>query len=99
LTYSQNSFNPLSDNPALEECSSNTFYHIKASSVKQIDLRNEVKKVSKSFCISAVMVPPDPLDHTLSTYSATETSENIEENSDDHEPAAEEYIQMEYSPD
>jgi hypothetical protein len=45
------------------------------------------------------VVSPDPLSCTLSTYSATKTKENIEENPDDPEPAAEGDTQMEYSPD
>jgi hypothetical protein len=45
------------------------------------------------------VVSPDPLSHTLSTYSATKTKENTEDNLDDPEPATEGDIQMEYSPD
>jgi hypothetical protein len=100
INIQQNSFNPSSDNLALkEESSSNTFYHKKASSMKQIDPRNKFKKATKSFCISTVVVSPDPSSQTLSTYSATKTKENIEEYPDDPEPAAKGDIQMEYSPD
>jgi hypothetical protein len=83
INIQQSSFNPSSDNLVLKESSPNTFYHKKASSMKQIDLRNKFKKASKSFCISTVVVSPDPLSHTLSTCSATKTTENIEENPDD----------------
>jgi hypothetical protein len=44
------------------------------------------------------VVSSDPLSCTLSAYLATKTKENIEENPDDPEPAAEGDIQMEYSP-
>jgi phytoene/squalene synthetase len=67
--------------------------------MKQIDLRNKFKKASKTFCLSTVVVSPDPLSCTQSTYSATKTTENMEENPDDPEPAAEGDIQMEFFPD
>jgi hypothetical protein len=49
------------------------FYQKKASSVKQTDLRDMLKKDCKSVCISATVISPDTLSHTL---SAIKTPEN-----------------------
>ena len=54
-------------------------------------------KPSKSVCIWAVLVHPDPVSSTPSTSSAMKTPENAEEDADDPEPADEGDIQMEYS--
>jgi hypothetical protein len=47
--------------------------------MKQAYLRDMFKKVSKSVCISTVVVSPDPLSPTPSTSSAMKTPENREE--------------------
>ena len=57
--------------------------------MKQADLRNIFRKASKIICKSTIVVSPDPLSPTPSTSSAIKTPENIEENLDDFEPAAE----------
>jgi hypothetical protein len=55
----------MSDNPVHEESSPKTgsfaFYHKKASSVKQADVRDMFIKASNSVCASTVVVSPDPL--------------------------------------
>jgi hypothetical protein len=73
------------------------FYQKKASSMKQADLRNKLKKVSKSVCTSTIVVPPDLLFPTPSISSAIKTPENSEQDPDDPEPQAEGDIQIEYS--
>ena len=55
-------------------------YDIKASSLKQADLRGMVKKASKYVCTSLVLIAPDPLSHTASTSSDMKPPGNTEEN-------------------
>jgi hypothetical protein len=49
--------------------------------------QEHVLKFSKSVCTSTVMVSPDPLSSNPSTSSAVKTTENMEEDPDDPEPA------------
>jgi hypothetical protein len=56
------------------------------------------KKASKKFCTSPLVLTPDPSSPNPSTYSAVETPDNKEEDSNDLEPADGD-IQMEYSTD
>jgi hypothetical protein len=81
---SDDSRNP--DNTALESSPKTRSFALKASSMKQADLRDMFKKVSKSVCTSTVVVCPDPLLPTPSTSSAMKTPENTEEDRDDPEP-------------
>jgi hypothetical protein len=71
----------------------------KASSLKQADIRDMFKKASNSACTSTVVVSPDPLSSTPSTFSAINPPENTADDRDDPEPADEGDIQMEYSSD
>jgi hypothetical protein len=63
--------------------------------MKQEDLRDIFKKVSNSFCTSTIVASPEPLLHTLST-STMMAPENTKEN---HNPADNRDIQMEYFSD
>jgi len=45
------------------------------------------KKASKKFCTSPLVLTPDPSSPNPSTYSAVETPDNKEEDSNDLEPA------------
>jgi hypothetical protein len=67
--------------------------------VKQVDSREIFKNASKSVCTSTIVVSPDPLSPTPTTYSALMTPENAEKDPDDPEPADEGDTQVEYSPD
>jgi hypothetical protein len=67
--------------------------------MKLTDLRDFVKKTSKSVWTLTVVVFPDPLSPTSSTSSAVKTPENTEEDPDDAEPADEGDIQIAYSSD
>jgi hypothetical protein len=66
--------------------------------VKQADLRDMVRKASKSACSSVVVISLDPLSATP-TSSAVKTPQNTEEDPDDCEIADGGHIQMEYSSD
>ena len=74
------------------------FANKRASSVKQADLRDMLKKASNSVCTSTAVVSPDHLSSGPSTSSAMKTPENAED-LDDPEPADERDIQMEYASD
>jgi hypothetical protein len=69
----------------------------KAASLRQADLRDMFKTASKGVCTSTVVVSPDPLSSTLSTFSAVKTPKDTEEDSDGPEPAHEGDIRMEYT--
>jgi hypothetical protein len=71
------------------------FDQIKASQMEQFDLRDMFRKTSISVFTSTILASPNPLSPTPSP-SALKTSENTKE---DHNPADEENIQMEYSSD
>jgi hypothetical protein len=63
--------------------------------MKQADLMNLFKKVSKTVCTSAIVVSPDPLSAAPPTASTVKTPEDP----DDPEPAEEGDSQVEYSSD
>jgi hypothetical protein len=62
---------------------------------EEADLRDVLKNASKSAHTSAVVVSPDPLSPTLSTFSTAMTPYNTEKHPDHSEPAGERDIQME----
>jgi len=64
--------------------------------VKLAYLRDKFKKAPKSVCTSTVVVSPDPMSPTPSTFLAMKIPENIEKEPDKPE-AADADIQMEYS--
>jgi hypothetical protein len=66
--------------------------------MKQVDVRRMFRKISTSACTSTVVVYPDPLSLTPSTFSFIKTPENTEKDPDYPEPADGD-IQMEYSSD
>jgi hypothetical protein len=75
-----------SDNLALEENSSKTgsfaSYQKKASSMKLADFWDKFKKAYKRVCTLTIVVSPDPLSPTPSTFSAMKTSEHTEDPAD-----------------
>jgi len=75
------------------------FTRKKGSSIKQTDVREMPKKVSKSVCTATILVSPDPLSPTLSNSSAMKTPENKEGEPDDPEPENEGDIKREYFSD
>jgi len=65
--------------------------------VKETDLRQMLRKVSKSVCTSTIAVSPDHLSLVPSTSTAVRIPENLDKDpDDDFEPADEGDIQMEY---
>jgi hypothetical protein len=64
--------------------------------VKQANLRDMFKNVSKSVCTSTIVIPPDHLSPAWSTSLVMKSPENTEEDPDDPEPADGD-IQMECS--
>jgi len=54
-------------------------YKIKASLLKQADIRGMVQTTSKYVCTSLVLIAPDPLSPTESTSSDMKPSGNTEE--------------------
>jgi hypothetical protein len=62
-------------------------------------LRDMFKKASTSFCVSPVVVFPEPLSPTPSTSLAMKTPKKKEEVPDDPEPADDADFQIEYSSD
>jgi hypothetical protein len=67
--------------------------------MKQTDVREMPKNVSKSICTATILVSPNPLSPTLSNSSAMKTPENTEEEPDDPEPVNEGDIKREYFSD
>jgi hypothetical protein len=55
--------------------------------MKQADLRDTFQKVSKGVCTATIVVSPDILSPTPSTFSVIKTPENTEEDPYDPEPA------------
>ena len=64
--------------------------------MKQANLKDLLKKSSRTACTSNVVVSPDPFSPTPLTSSTMKTSENAEGDPDDPEQADGD-IQMEYS--
>jgi hypothetical protein len=59
---------------------SSVFYQKKeASSMKQADLWDMFKKDSKSICTSTLVVPPDPLSHSINFFSYEDSRKHIRE--------------------
>jgi len=56
-----------------------------------------LKKASISVCTSTIVLSPDLLSPTSSSFSALKTPKNTEEGPDDHEPVDEGAIHIEYS--
>jgi hypothetical protein len=71
----------------------------KASSIKQADLRDMIKKAFKSVSVSNIVVSSHTFSPTLSTSSAMKNPLNTGKDTDDPEPADEEDIKAEYSSD
>jgi hypothetical protein len=57
--------------------------------MKQANLRDISKMASKSVCTPVIVVSPNSMSPTPSTFTATMTPENTEEDPDDPEPADE----------
>jgi len=69
----------------------------KASSLKQVDFRDMLKKTIKGVCTSTVVVCPDHLFPIPLPLKNMKIPENTEEDSYDPKPAGEGYIQMKYA--
>jgi len=65
--------------------------------MKQADLRDIFKKVSKGISTSIIMVSSDLMSPTHSVSSVMKTPDNTEETPDDPESADETDTQMQYS--
>jgi len=92
----QNLFNLTSNNSAFKRVVPRQgvllFTSKNPSSMKQADLRDMFKNVSKSICILT-----DPLSLILSPSSAVMMPENTQEDPDDHKPADKGGIQIVHS--
>jgi hypothetical protein len=89
----QNLFNLTSSNLAFEDSSPKTrrsaFYQYKSFIMKQADLKDMFKNVSKN-----IYTLTDPLSPILSPSSAVMMPENTQEHPDDREPADKGGVQM-----
>jgi hypothetical protein len=65
--------------------------------LKQADLRDMLKKTSKSVCTSTILVSPGPFSPTPSTASNMKTPENAEEDPGDPKLTDEGDMQLQYS--
>ena len=73
------------------------FYQRKALSMKQADLRDIFKKVSKGVSTSNIMVSSDLMSPIQSVSSVMKTPDNTEENPDDLESADKRDTEMQCS--